>query len=102
MRTTQTSLTPLKALDRIQSLDVMRGIVLFGILLMNINGMALAHAYEDPTISGGAKGWDLYTWVTTNMLFEGTMRALFSLLFGAGMFIFFRPSRKERCWHQGC
>jgi len=31
MKTTQTSLTPLKALDRIQSLDVMRGIVLFGI-----------------------------------------------------------------------
>ena len=87
MKTTQTSLTPLKALDRIQSLDVMRGIVLFGILLMNINGMALANAYGDPTVSGGATGWDLYTWITTNMLFEGTMRALFSLLFGAGMFI---------------
>ncbi|WP_178987510.1 DUF418 domain-containing protein [Winogradskyella schleiferi] len=87
MTTTATSLTPLKAIERIQSLDVMRGIVLFGILLMNINGMALAHAYEDPTVSGGAKGWDLYTWITTNMLFEGTMRALFSLLFGAGMFI---------------
>ena len=54
---------------------------------MNINGMALAHAYGDPTVSGGATGWDLYTWITTNMLFEGTMRALFSLLFGAGMFI---------------
>ncbi|WP_179005084.1 DUF418 domain-containing protein [Winogradskyella forsetii] len=87
MATTATSLTPLKAIERIQSLDVMRGIVLFGILLMNINGMALAHAYEDPTVSGGAKGWDLYTWITTNVLFEGTMRALFSLLFGAGMFI---------------
>jgi uncharacterized protein len=87
MTTSPTSLSPLKALDRIQSLDVMRGIVLFGILLMNINGMALAHAYGDPTVSGGATGWDLYTWVATNMLFEGTMRALFSLLFGAGMFI---------------
>jgi uncharacterized protein len=87
MTTSPTTLTPLKALDRIQSLDVMRGIVLFGILLMNINGMALAHAYSDPTVSGGATGWNLYTWITTNMLFEGTMRALFSLLFGAGMFI---------------
>ena len=87
MATTQKTLTPLKAFDRIQSLDVMRGIVLFGILLMNINGMALAHAYGDPTVSGGSTGWNLYTWITTNMLFEGTMRALFSLLFGAGMFI---------------
>jgi uncharacterized protein len=65
----------------------MRGIVLFGILLMNINGMGLARAYGDPTVSGGASGWDLYTWITTNMFFEGTMRALFSLLFGVGMFI---------------
>lgn len=87
METAQTALTPSKGLERIQSLDVMRGIVLFGILLMNINGMALAHAYGDPTVSGGSTGWDLYTWITTNMLFEGTMRALFSLLFGAGMFI---------------
>jgi uncharacterized protein len=75
------------ASERISSLDVMRGIVLFGILLMNINGFGLAHAYSDPTISGGSTGWDLITWITTNMLFEGTMRALFSLLFGVGMFI---------------
>lgn len=95
MTTSPTSLSPLKALDRIQSLDVMRGIVLFGILLMNINGMALAHAYGDPTVSGGATGWDLYTWVTTNMLFEGTMRALFSLLFGAGMFILLHRMEKK-------
>lgn len=95
MEATPTSLTPLKALDRIQSIDVMRGIVLFGILLMNINGMGLAHAYDDPTISGGATGWDLYTWITTNMLFEGTMRALFSLLFGAGMFILLDRMEKK-------
>lgn len=85
--TKATSLTPLKPTDRIHSLDIMRGIVLFGILLMNINGMGLASAYSDPTVSGGSTGWDLYTWITTNMLFEGTMRALFSLLFGVGMFI---------------
>ena len=81
------TLSALKLADRIQSLDIMRGIVLFGILLMNINGMGLAGAYDNPTVSGGATGWDLYTWITTNMLFEGTMRALFSLLFGVGMFI---------------
>jgi uncharacterized protein len=87
MKTQTILLNPLNLSERIQSLDVMRGIVLFGILLMNINGMGLAHAYGDPTVSGGSTGWDLYTWITTNMLFEGTMRALFSLLFGVGMFI---------------
>jgi uncharacterized protein len=95
MPISETVLTPSKALERIQSLDVMRGIVLFGILLMNINGMALARAYGDPTVSGGATGWDLYTWITTNMLFEGTMRALFSLLFGAGMFILLDRMEKK-------
>lgn len=87
MTTTPTSLTPLKPSDRIHSLDIMRGIVLFGILIMNINAMGLARAYDDPTVSGGSTRWDLYTWITSNMLFEGTMRALFSLLFGVGMFI---------------
>lgn len=75
-------------MERIQSLDVMRGFVLFGILLMNINGFGLAKAYSDPTVAGGSTGYNLYTWITTNMFFEGTMRALFSLLFGVGMFIF--------------
>jgi uncharacterized protein len=87
MTNLENSVAPLNLTDRIQSLDIMRGIVLFGILLMNINGMGLAHAYEDPTVSGGFTGWDLYTWIATNMFFEGTMRALFSLLFGVGMFV---------------
>jgi uncharacterized protein len=87
MTSTNSSITALNLSDRIQSLDIMRGLVLLGILLMNINGMGLAHAYEDPTVSGGATGWDFRTWVITNMFFEGTMRALFSLLFGVGMFV---------------
>ncbi|MEJ7828184.1 MAG: DUF418 domain-containing protein [Segetibacter sp.] len=87
MTNLKNSFAPIKLTARIQSLDIMRGIVLFGILLMNINGMGLAHAYGDPTVSGGSTGWDLYTWIATNMFFEGTMRALFSLLFGVGMFV---------------
>ncbi len=85
---TSLELTPLEESERIQSLDVMRGIVLFGILLMNINAFGLANSYNDPTVAGGFAGWNLYTWITTNMFFEGTMRGLFSLLFGVGMFIF--------------
>lgn len=87
MESYEASFTPIQLSDRIQSLDIMRGIVLFGILLMNINGFGLARAYDDPTVSGGSRGWDLITWITTTLFFEGTMRALFSLLFGVGMFI---------------
>jgi uncharacterized protein len=81
-------ITPIQPSDRIQSLDVMRGIVLCGILLMNINAFGLANSYNDPTVAGGFTGWNLYAWVTANLFFEGTMRGLFSLLFGVGMFIF--------------
>ena len=42
-------------------------------------------AYEDPTIQGGSEGYNLLTWVMNNMFFEGTMRAMFSMLFGVGM-----------------
>ncbi len=96
MNTLTNSFTSHKASERIISLDVMRGIVLFGILLMNINGMGLAGSYSDPTVSGGDTGWNLTTWITTNLSFEGTMRALFSLLFGVGMFIFLDRLEKKR------
>lgn len=96
MTTLKKSFTALKSSDRILSIDIMRGIVLFGILLMNINGMGLAGAYGDPTVTGGATGWNLTTWITTNLFFEGTMRALFSLLFGVGMFIFLDRLREKK------
>ncbi|MFN3757103.1 MAG: DUF418 domain-containing protein [Flavobacterium sp.] len=89
------NLSPLKKSDRIESLDIMRGIVLCGILLMNINSFGLANAYNDPTASGGYTSWNLVTWITTNLFFEGTMRALFSLLFGVGMFILLKRMEKK-------
>ena len=73
----------------------MRGIVLLGILLMNINGFGLTNAYSNPTVSGGATGLDLYTWMATNLFFEGTMRGLFSLLFGVGMYILLMRSQQR-------
>jgi uncharacterized protein len=86
--TENTTLTSVQHTERIISLDVMRGIVLCGILIMNINGFGLAFGYNDPSVLGGDTGLNLYTWMVTNLFFEGTMRALFSLLFGVGMFIF--------------
>lgn len=81
------SYAPLAAGDRIHSLDIMRGIVLCGILLMNITAFGLYGSYSNPTVSGGSTGFNLFSWYANNMLFEGTMRALFSLLFGVGMFV---------------
>ena len=75
------------AAKRLESLDFVRGCALFGILLMNINGMGLGPAYDNPTIAGGANGINLWTWLVINIGFEGTQRALFSILFGAGVIL---------------
>lgn len=94
MNQTNFKFSPLNASERIDSLDVIRGIALLGILLMNINGMGLPFAYSDPTIAGGADGLNLNVWIVNNMLFEGTMRGLFTLLFGAGVILL--TSRLEK------
>ena len=80
------SVTPVGAPERIPSIDVLRGFALLGILLMNIVSFALPDAaYWDPTAAGGAAGVDLAAWLLSAVLFEGKMRSIFSMLFGAGV-----------------
>ena len=70
--------------ERHISIDAVRGFAVLGILLMNIVGMGLpAFAYLDPTYAGGSTGADLWTWAVNNVLTDGKMRALFTMLFGA-------------------
>jgi uncharacterized protein len=77
--------SPVRSADRISSLDVIRGVALLGILLMNIVGFGLPYAYDNPNNAGGADGLNFLTWQITSLFFEGTMRGLFSILFGAGI-----------------
>jgi uncharacterized protein len=78
---------PKPVTERIDVLDFIRGTALFGILLMNITGFGLARAYSNPLNNGGATGADLWAWIIIQMGFEGTQRALFSVLFGAGIIL---------------
>ncbi|MDP8993745.1 MAG: DUF418 domain-containing protein [Pseudomonadota bacterium] len=75
------------ATERFEALDFVRGAALFGILLMNITGFGLPHAYANPTVWGGAEGANLWAWIITTIGFEGTQRGLFSMLFGAGIIL---------------
>src|ERR1700755_1234397 len=79
---------------RIEALDFVRGVALCGILLMNITGFGLPDAYTDPANAGGATGANLWAWIITQVGFEGTQRALFSMLFGASTILL--VSRLER------
>jgi uncharacterized protein len=88
-------LAPVSASERIDILDTTRGIAVLGILLMNITGFGLPYAYEDPTNWGGHEGRNLIAWRVASLFFEGTMRGLFTLLFGAGVILFLHRHRER-------
>lgn len=79
---------PVSQTDRHTTLDALRGFALLGILLMNIVAFGLhVSAYDNPAATGGSTGWNLGVWVAMHILAEGKMRALFSLMFGAGIIL---------------
>lgn len=81
--------SPITGKARIQSIDTLRGVALLGILLMNIVAFANPFAaYLIPTVDGADSGINLATFMTMDIFVEGSMRAIFSMLFGAGMLIF--------------
>jgi uncharacterized protein len=84
-----TSFAPISSQERMRTLDVLRGAALLGILLMNILifGMPFA-AYQNPNLWGGSDAINLWTLIIQWVLFEGKMRALFSVMFGAGIVVF--------------
>ena len=90
------ALAPVRQDERIVAVDTLRGFALLGILLLNILAFALpdAAAYT-PNIAGGAKGWNFRTWFVVSVLFDGKMRTIFSMMFGASVYMLTeRLSRK--------
>ena len=70
--------------DRILTLDIVRGVAVMGILTMNIAAFAMPYpAYANPAAYGGDSGLDLVSWAFNYLIFDGKMRGLFSILFGA-------------------
>jgi uncharacterized protein len=79
---------PVAASERILSLDATRGAAVLGILLMNIWAFAGPQGFFDyPVAVADWGGAPVVTWAIVHTLFEGSQRALFSLLFGAGMLL---------------
>lgn len=79
---------PVTSAERIISLDVLRGVAILGILVMNIYAFAMPFiAYANPTVLGGLEAHNMGTWFFTHILFDQKFLSIFAMLFGAGMIL---------------
>lgn len=80
---------PVRTSDRLFSLDVVRGLAVLGILAVN----AITFAMPEPVMMnpslqpGGLEGEAARAWQTMHVFFQDKMRTLFSMLFGASIFL---------------
>lgn len=86
------SLTPSAAVapasNRIQSLDIIRGIALLGLLIISIWEFGGFTNAEQNYLRTGSHQGNYKLMAIISMLFEGKMRALVALVFGAGIVLF--------------
>lgn len=93
---------PIAAHERIDSLDVLRGFALLGILTMNISVFALpGAAYFNPTIYADFSGLNRLVWLAQHYLAELKFMAIFSMLFGAGIVLGSDRARERGYSHTG-
>ena len=95
---TAVDLAPVTSAERIASLDFIRGIAVMGILAANIVAFGQpfqAYMYPEAFLTehGEISDWLL---IAQFVLIDGKMRGLFTLLFGAGLYLFM-----ERAWGRG-
>ncbi len=80
--------------DRIVSLDVLRGVAIFGILVINVQSFSMPSVTRrNPTQFGEFAGVEFFVWLLSHVLFEQKFIALFSIMFGAGIVLFMESKR---------
>lgn len=74
------------ARQRLDSLDLLRGIGILGILLMNTQCMSMpVTAYYNPSDYGDLTGLNLVAWVLIHIVADMKFITIFSIMFGAGI-----------------
>ena len=80
---------PVRPSDRLFSLDVVRGLAVLGILAVNAVTFAMPEpVMMNPSLQpGGLEGEAARAWQAMHVFFQDKMRTLFSMLFGASIFL---------------
>ena len=82
-------LAPVASTRRLETLDVLRGFALLGILAMNIRAMsAPMSAYMYPYALFDYEGDSRFAYLFTTVVFDLKMMGLFSMLFGVGVLLY--------------
>ena len=94
MKPKHTNNAPVAENDRIKLIDALRGVALLGILLMNIPGFSMPN-YSSEIYKNDPSNINFWVSKIITVLFEGKMRAMFSMIFGAGILLFISKKAKN-------
>jgi uncharacterized protein len=92
-RAATTRPAPVSDAQRVRVIDALRGVALLGILLMNIPGFAMPNFFSE-SFRNDPTNPNFWLGAVISVFFEGKMRALFGIVFGAGVLLF--VSKKEQ------
>lgn len=106
------AVAPIRAGERLKSLDVLRGFALMGILVPNIVVFGWpSAAMKDPSVIGAGSANEL-SFTITSLVFTSKFRFLFAMLFGAGVIVYARKyddadhatklSHGAKLWYKRC
>ncbi|WP_158272129.1 DUF418 domain-containing protein [Marinicauda salina] len=81
-----TTIAPVSAAARFESLDALRGVAVLGILMMNVQAFLMhPNAYQYPPAHMDLSGANETVWFLSHVFFEMKFITIFSALFGAGI-----------------
>jgi len=93
---------PVLERERILALDLLRGVAVLGILVMNIQAFAeIFAAYQNPTAyPHSLEGADYWVWLLSHLFADEKMMAIFCMLYGAGLVLLTSriSARGQRPW----
>ena len=83
--------------ERIEVVDAVRGLAVIGMLLRNVFVFGMpATAFAAPLVWSGEGLFDISSWVFVEMAVDGSMRALFCMLFGASALMILQKSETSQ------
>lgn len=92
-----------RSAERIEAIDALRGFALVGIFFINITTMGGPIYSEQPSGAPDLSDSNWLVWLFGHLFVYGSMRGLFSMLFGASALLFLRePSRSRMLFVKRC